>query len=712
MKTLKTTAILISLAISGSSMAADYWADYQSSRASGSDLRDPASAIAEDNILPNFSYAGYQFGNQAIPDSSTLGYKIFKVTAYGAIANDGLSDKQAIRDTIAEAENHIDNGGSGAIIEFPAGQFRINDSSDMLGIDLSDTPEGRTNRKSYTMKISRGNIIIRGAGPDTVLFMEQNLELIYPSKDWTTPYILQIGFDSKNPDPNIIATATQSILSPSGDKFITTVASDHLRESTQTISVADSSKLQVGQWVQLTRLDDRLATIEESVYPYQLESGWTALANGLRSQEFHQITKIQGNDVTFAAPIHHSVNADGYWGLKHAPMLENIGIENLTFKGNWHENFVHHQSGVHDGGWSAINLSKVSNSWIDNVTFTDVNVGLTATNSAATTIEDITFNGNPGHLSLDINSSTHILARNIQDPARHWHAAGFSHRAVGNVLTNSWHAPDRYHNLHADQPYANLIDKNEGGWNYGLMGGSISQQPNHLKYLVFWNNRNTAAVGAIRNWSFMRHDSNYGRVIMPYVVGLTGWTFDSIETQQKYDASLPSIPQAHIQAATQIDSLYDAQLQQRRCATVIIDPNLIGEWPLAGSTQDLSCNPHNPNPHNAVSFTSVTGTFNGIDERVELGDFDTMTQLEFDVRYNNWNTAKASFVVSKSDYGTNNPYYVQISQTGTLSARVNGKGISAGNLGDGNWHHIIMTLNANTLGLNVDGVDRGTQRSR
>ncbi|NQZ49626.1 MAG: DUF4955 domain-containing protein [Moritella sp.] len=494
----------------------------------------------------------------------------------------------------------------------------------------------------------------------------------------------------------------QAIVSPTGDKFITTVASNHLRESTRSIIVADATLLQVGQWVMLTRLDDRRATINAAVAPYQTESGWTAINNGLRSQEFHQITAISGNDITFAAPIHHAVTADGYWGLKHAAMLENVGIENLTLKGNWQANFVHHKSGVHDGGWSMLRLSNVNNSWVRNVTFSDVNVGLTTSNTAATTLEDITFNGNPGHLSLDINSSTHVLARNIQDLARHWHAAGFSHRAVGNVLTESWHAPDRYHNLHADQPYANLIDKNVGGWNYGLMGGSIGQQPNHLKYLVFWNNNNTAPSNGIYNWSFMRHDSKYGRVIMPYVVGLSGWTFNRIETQQRYRANLSGTPQAHIQPSTQIDSLYEAQLLQRRCVSGQIDTNLLGDWPLAGSTTDLSCN-----QNKAISFATTPGSFNGIDERIELGDFDHITRLEFDVRYSSWNTAKASFIVSKWDYGTKNPYYIQLGKTGKLSARVNGKGINAGNLGDGNWHHIVMTLNGNILGLNVDGTDHG-----
>ena len=151
------------------------------------------------------------------------------------------------------------------------------------------------------------------------------------------------------------------------------------------------------------------------------------------------------------------------------------------------------------------------------------------------------------------------------------------------------------------------------------MGGAANQQPNHLKYLVFWNNENTAPR-TVTNWSFMRHDSLYGRVIMPYVVGLSGWTFNTIENQQTYDPSLPANKkQAHIQDTTPIDSLYRAQKQQRLCSQGMTDPDLVGEWPLNGTVEDISCN-----QHHATSFAANAGTFNGIDERVELGDFDVM----------------------------------------------------------------------------------------
>lgn len=703
MKNIITQSLLISLALSAPATATDYWQQYLNSRTNDSDLRSTSTTIAEDEILPNFSYAGYKFANQPIPDVNTLSYQSFSIVDYGAIANDGVSDKGAIRKAIKAAEDHIDAGGNGAIIQIPEGQFRINDASDIANMDLSDTPEGRANRESYTIKISRGDIVLRGEGAKSILYMDKNLELIYPNKLWTTPYILQIGYNYSNRDPRAPKNTSHNVISPTGDKFITNIISSHPRGSTRTIDVADASLLTIGNWVLLTRFDNRKSTINESVSPYVPEASWSSINKGLRSQEYHKIVAINGNKVTFESPVQHALSGDGYWGIKHASMLSNIGIENLTFKGNWQEQFVHHKNGVHDGGWSMVRFNYVNQSWMKGVTFEDVNIGLTSVNSAASTFENITFTGNPGHQSLDINSSTHVLAKNINDPARHWHAAGFSHRAVGNVLTESSHASDRYHNLHADQPYSNLIDKNVGGWNYGLMGGSVGNQPNHLKYLVFWNNENTAPSNEIYNWSFMRHDSKYGRVIMPYVIGLSGWTFNRIESQQRYDANLPNTPQAHIQATAPVNSLYKAQLKQRYCSNGTIAKDLKGYWPLKTDLNDASCS-----SNNAVSYSANIGKFNGIDERIELGDYDDLKRIDFDVKYDTWNTNKTSFVISKWNYGTNNPYYVQISKTGILSARINGKGVNARNLGDGNWHNIVMLISDSTLELLVDGVSQGT----
>ncbi len=63
------------------------------------------------------------------------------------------------------------------------------------------------------------------------------------------------------------------------------------------------------------------------------------------------------------------------------------------------------------------------------------------------------------------------------------------------------------------------------------MGASSSNQPNHLKGLTFWNPVNTTPDSS--NYTFMKDDGIYGRVIMPYIIGMTGTNF-SVAPRSQY----------------------------------------------------------------------------------------------------------------------------------------------------------------------------------
>ena len=68
--------------------------------------------------VPDFSYTGYHYFERPIPDVS---HTVFDVTDYGAVADDGLSDQDAIERAIAAAEAN----GSGVVF-FPPGEFLVN----------------------------------------------------------------------------------------------------------------------------------------------------------------------------------------------------------------------------------------------------------------------------------------------------------------------------------------------------------------------------------------------------------------------------------------------------------------------------------------------------------------------------------------------------------------------------------------------------------
>eukprot|EP00825_Cyclidium_porcatum_P013962 TRINITY_DN1741_c0_g1_i2.p1 TRINITY_DN1741_c0_g1~~TRINITY_DN1741_c0_g1_i2.p1 ORF type:complete len:191 (-),score=19.94 TRINITY_DN1741_c0_g1_i2:3-575(-) len=118
------------------------------------------------SILPDFSYAGYHHGEKSIPSPDL---KIFDVTKFGAIPNDNISDKEAIRKAICAAGK---NGGG--IVLFPKGKFLINEDN--------DSPD--------CIIIKSDKIIIRGSGSgndNTELFMKNPLKPIDTTKMWTSP---------------------------------------------------------------------------------------------------------------------------------------------------------------------------------------------------------------------------------------------------------------------------------------------------------------------------------------------------------------------------------------------------------------------------------------------------------------------------------------------------------------------------------------------
>ncbi len=119
-------------------------------------------------ILPDFSYAGYHYFSEPVPDAS---HPIFDVTEYGAIPNDALSDQKAIQAAIDAAEAN----GRG-IVFFPPGEFLVNTDAD-------------NNEPIY---IHSSHIVLRGSGSregGTVIRQVTHLPPKNPNQLYSTPYM-------------------------------------------------------------------------------------------------------------------------------------------------------------------------------------------------------------------------------------------------------------------------------------------------------------------------------------------------------------------------------------------------------------------------------------------------------------------------------------------------------------------------------------------
>lgn len=440
-------------------------------------------------ILPDFSFAGYKYSEVAVPK---LSLKVFDVTRFGAVPNDSKSDKIAIKNAIAAAEKH----GEG-IIYFPNGDYYINTASDDKSI----------------IEIKSSKIVFRGEEKEkAILFFENDLPPTDPKKLWSCPSAIQVKPKAK-------------------DKLLTSITSSTQRE-THTIEVKDPSNIKKGDWVILKLLNNDKTLVEKDIFPLKPEPAWKSiLSKGVKVNEHHQVKSINGNSITFYEPVHYDIEEEHGWTLSTFAHVNHVGFENLTFKGNWLKTFEHHRSAQDDGGWSIINVSKSVNSWINNCDFVNVSRAAGFSNSAACTVLSTNIKGTIGHSAIHASRSTHILIANCNDLAGMHHSFGVDGNATGTVIWNSKYASHTCFESHASQPRCTLFDNVEGGFFQGRAGGARQNLPNHGRYLVFWNFKETDAPE--KDFRFIATDTWYWRIVPPIIVGFhgAGTTFKKDEVQ-------------------------------------------------------------------------------------------------------------------------------------------------------------------------------------
>ena len=528
---------------------------------------------SEDNMLLDFSYAGYNYGESAPPEASSLGYKVYDVTDYGAIPNDGKSDRDAFLACV-EAATGVKFAASdknltlahkekaNAIVYFPEGEFILHTEAD------NHTVNGVT--YSRTIQIRAGNFVLRGAGRDKTILVMQDKNL---PTDEKTLYSSPLMIDFKH---------NSGLGSNDNGVTIDIPVTKNAAKGTFAVEVGSTAGLSEGRWVCLSVQNN-----DPNYVAKELEAGAPTadelarmtdiVNNGVKVYEYHQIKKVEGNVVTFYEPIHHEVDIQYTaftdatkhynWKLLSFPHYENVGIEDLTFKGDAKDKFVHHGSWEDDGAFKPLGMTRLVNSWLRRVRFTSVSEACSVTNCSNVSVYDIHFNGRRGHSSIRSQVSTRVFIGAtideangylidspsvFQEKAGQYHAVGVSKPSMGTVLwRNAW-GSDSCFESHATQPRATLIDCCRGGWMKSRQGGDENQVPNHLADLTVWNFESLTSQA---NFNWWDHSSRWWKFLPPIVAGFHGESVSFDESQMKINFSngMPVNP----------ESLYEAQLENR-----------------------------------------------------------------------------------------------------------------------------------------------------
>lgn len=542
---------------------------------------------AEDNVLLDFSYAGYMHGEVAPPDvmidfdtpltdaagnkyyngyltggaQGSAIYKVYNVEDYGANGNDEISDRPALIKILKEAmkctEESADNGKSlryyiggnvaNSIIYFPAGKYILR------GGDDAETIE--------TLRLTMGNIIFKGAGRNKTT-IEMAVKNNPNSTDmWSTPNLIE--FKNNN-----------------GLGNLTTVTGD-AEKGTFSIEVASTSGIKAGDWVCVSLKNNDPALVAEELAPHSLSSNWTELKdNGLQIYDYHQVKQVSGNTLTFYEPIMRKIEAKWGWKVNQYPHYENVGVEDLTFLGHSKNDFKHHGSADDDGAFKPIQMIRLTNSWMRRVNFESVSEAHSFVSCANVSAYDIEISGNRGHSAIRSQASSRVFIGKVYDHsngyiavnsggnqlgdymegAGQYHGCGVSKQSMGAVIWNVRWGDDSCFESHATQPRATLIDICQGGFVAWREGGDINQLPNHLNDLTIWNMTATRVKcdnGWNNKWIWWDDNNQWWKNMPPIIVGWNGTQvpFDTSENQIKYYESLD--------APVSPNSLYEAQLKRR-----------------------------------------------------------------------------------------------------------------------------------------------------
>ena len=554
---------------------------------------------SEDNLLLDFSYAGYKHGEVAPPDGFALGYEVINIAE--EMKKKGESARNAFVRVLQEKQmtrkdgKNQNNPDARVVLYFPEGDYVLHSEDDnwnntenkdnvlMSGHDATKPYDptnvvdktvaygldSKGNNTSDCIIITAGNFVIKGDGRNrTRLIMCSPMLPTNPAVLYSSPDMLMIKHNSAFSE-------------------LCAVVSDAAKGSFS-VDVASPGLINIGDWVCLNLKNNDPELIAEELRPHAWESYMKNLSeSGVTVEDYHQVVAKRGNTIVFKEPIMHEVKAKWNWKICKFNHYENVGVEDLTFVGNSVADFKHHRSWIDDGAYKPISFGRLTNSWLRRVDFENVSEAMSISGSANCSAYDVNITGNRGHSAIRSAGSSRIFigavtdrtagpavddANKKIDDAGQYHACGVSKPSMGAVIWNVHWGTDACFEAHATQPRATLIDNCQGGFMQSRQGGDSNQVPNHLADLTIWN-MNVERTGPLSNkgdapadgkfdwWRYGSDSServaNNWKFLPPVVLGMHGVKIDFVqdEKQIKLDESNGT--------KVEPESLYEAQLKLR-----------------------------------------------------------------------------------------------------------------------------------------------------
>ena len=461
----------------------------------GADPKMPESI----SQLPDFSYAGYRFGESPLPSSTG---QIIDVTDFGAIPDDGLDDTQSV-DTAMDAARKVDGP---VVLAFPPGRFIL---SDILFIDrshftLHGAGSGEGGTELYYPRPLR-------TLPDTNAHRElidylvaldkrqketkNNINLAYSQYAWSGGFIWTGSRDTRI--KRYLASHDKSY--PHTDKVIGRVMGGQrfgtMLTLDDTTAITKGDVIQISWYNQEGKDSDLLRQLYGNAATTAGSHHWDDPERIIVAQQV-LVTLVNGkHEISIKTPLLHDVLPGSDVRIQRWDHLEEVGIEHLRLVFPSAPYVAHH---VEDG-YNGIYLTRLFNGWVQNVVIENPDSGILTENIANVTIADVSTRGDKlAHYTVAMSGTHNVLVDRLNVFNASVHALSFNTYATRSVYANSSVYATPALDQHSGANHQNLFDNitvylqgvsSENGYPLFQGGGAPYWKPSHGVLSSFWNIR-------------------------------------------------------------------------------------------------------------------------------------------------------------------------------------------------------------------------------
>lgn len=511
--------------------------------------------------LPDFSYAGYEFGLGSIPIARG---ETILASDFGVVPDDGLDDSAAMLEALAAAHQM-----SGPVtLQLPGGRIEI----------------------SEILPITRSDFILRGAGAGsggTELHFPRPLRDVDESSrlDELRTYLQKYEKRQREPARNIDELFSEYSWT-GGFIWIQkpqTRAASYLEEfdpaianlaniksgarGSRFVEVDNPESLKPGHALQIQwfNRDGDTGPLLREMY------GETDLAIGSHHWSFpdrplvRQTTRIislKDNMVEIGDPLLHNISDRVPAQFSEWEHLEQVGLEDFSITFPDSPYFGHHL----ERGYNGIYVTSVIDGWVRDVRFRNADSGILTYNSANLTIENIQSLGDrPAHYAVHLGNVHNVLVSNLLVENPVIHSLTFNTQSTKSVYKDAIVRNASVLDQHAGANHQNLFDKvtlhvnakrRNGRPFYSVWDGSGAGywQPGHGRFNTTWNLKVIVESGARRDEAVKLEGIAEGPDA--FIMGVHGNR--ALEVDYR-----PAPKSLSVNAEPKIRSLYDWQLSHR-----------------------------------------------------------------------------------------------------------------------------------------------------